>query len=283
MNDSGLYEINSTIMPNSTVFSFNETQPARPTKIQFVVIVPTAIQFVLCSIALVAVIRIPVLRKGQNLFLANLVVADLIGTFVGIWITVISFSDIRHAEVCKTFMAIWHFQFFWLMWGTVLITYNRYSMVAHPFRPGITTRKVAIEIACTCTVGLFIASLPFYTWAKYTLRDNPKKNTYRCGIDHSDFKKYISFRISYFAVFYAIPVILIATFLVMILRRIGSKRSGYAAKFWCAHFEHCRSRRNAGQKVAAIDCQFKSFSVRCRSGYNERCSSCSVHHRIIAA
>ena len=104
--------------------------------------------------------------------------------------------------------------------GTVLITYNRYSMVAHPFRRGITTRKAAIEIACTCTVGLFIASLPFYTWAKYTLRYNPKKNTYRCGIDHSDFKKYISFRISYFAVSYAIPVILIATFLVMILRRL---------------------------------------------------------------
>ena len=222
MNDSDLSEINSTIATlNSTVHSF------RPGKLQFAVIIPTAVQFVLCSIALVAIVRIPALRKGQNLFLVNLVIADLITTFVGIWITVLSFTDIdseykaaRYANVCKAFTAIWHFQFFWLMWGTVLITYNRYSMVAHPFRPGITTRKALIEIACTCAVGLFIVSLPFYTWAKYSLRHYPKKKAYKCGIDKTDFKMYLSFTIFYYAISYAVPVTLVTVFLVMILRRL---------------------------------------------------------------
>ncbi|XP_065845892.1 neuropeptide FF receptor 1-like [Oscarella lobularis] len=222
MNDSDLSEINSTIATlNSTVHSF------RPGKLQFAVIIPTAVQFVLCSIALVAIVRIPALRKGQNLFLVNLVIADLITTFVGIWITVLSFTDIdseykaaRYANVCKAFTAIWYFQFFWLMWGTVLITYNRYSMVAHPFRPGITTRKALIEIACTCAVGLFIASLPFYTWAKYSWRHYPKKKAYKCGIDKTDFKMYLSFTIFYYTISYAVPVTLVTVFLVMILRRL---------------------------------------------------------------
>ena len=223
MNDSDLSS-NSTVLLNST---FNETQPTTLGSAQFAIIIPTVVQFILSSIALAAIVRIPALRKGENLFLTNLVIADLIAVFIGICLTVLSFSDVDseikvvvHAIVCKTFQAIWHFQFFWSMWGPVLIAYNRYSMVAHPFRPSITTRKAAIAIAFTCAVRLFIASLPFYTWAKYSFRYIPMKGVYTCEIDHKDFKKYLSFRIFYHGISYAVPVTLTAICFVMILQSV---------------------------------------------------------------
>ena len=227
MNGSINSTFNST--PNSSLF--NDTEGSASIDfflyVQLTVIAPTAIQSILCGIALIAIARIPALRTGENLFMTNLIIADVIRTFVGIWLAVYSIGTIEsdaeeahHGRACIAFLFLWHFQIFWSMWGTVLISFSRYLTIARPFRPSITTRKAALAIASTLTVGIVVASLPFYTWAKYRLRYISSEYYYRCSIDYDGTSKYITFYIFFFASSYAIPLALVTTLLVMTLHKI---------------------------------------------------------------
>ena len=119
----------------------------------------------------------------------------------------------QHGEnACLAVLFLWHWQFCWSMWGTVLIAQSRHSTIRDPLAAGVTTRKAAITSAITSLIGFVIATPPLFTWARYI-------NTYiiypnglfvvRCGRDISNRANYLSFVFVYFGVSYLLPLAIV--------------------------------------------------------------------------
>ena len=191
----------------------------------FSAFLPASIQFVLCSMAVAAIIRVPALRQGQNLFMVNLVISDILRTVVGVWVFPVFFfrlQAVTEGDIisCKIFLFLWDFQFFWSMWGTVLIAYSRYSTVSRPLEANITTRKAAIAIGCTCATGVIIALLPFFGWAQYDIRYKFSSQSYVCSLTENKKNQAMSFSIFYYGLAYATPLALVSVFLSKTLRKV---------------------------------------------------------------
>ena len=186
-------------------------------------LLPASVQFVLCSIAMTAIIRVPTLRQGQSLFMVNLVLSDILRTVVGVWsfqkfffrVNAITDGDVVS---CKIFLFLWYFQFFWSMWGTVLIVYGRYSTVYRPLETNITTHKAAIAICCTCATGVIVALFPVFGWAQYDIRY--QFQSYTCLLAENKENQAMSFSIFYFGLTFAIPLVLVTVFLTQTLRKV---------------------------------------------------------------
>ncbi|XP_065826886.1 opsin-VA-like [Oscarella lobularis] len=188
-------------------------------------LVPAAVQLVLCSIAMAAVIRVPALRQGQNVFMANLVLSDILRTVVGVWSFQMFFFRVEavtdgYLVSCKIFLYLWYFQFFWSMWGTVLIAYSRYSTVSRPLETSLTTRKAAIAAGCACIMGVIIALFPVFGWAQYDVRYMFYSQSYTCLLTGKNDNDIMSFYIFYFALAYGIPLVLVIVFLTQTLQKI---------------------------------------------------------------
>ena len=135
-------------------------------------VIPACIQLVLCAISLAVIARVRVLRVGKNLYVVNLILSDGLRAIVGLWLFIktlpeYEFGNQHGANACLAVLFLWHCQFCWLMWGTVLIALSRYSTIRDNLAAGVTTQKAAIKSAITCLIGIVIATPPLFTWARY--------------------------------------------------------------------------------------------------------------------
>ena len=226
MSGSDLGTINSTHnQSNSTelVFLVNS---ASYTQVAFVI--PACIQLLLCAIALVAIARVRVLRSGQNVYIVNMIISDVLRAIVGLWLFIealygYDYGDKTAIPACQTVLFLWHWQFFWSMWGTVVISQSRHSTISNPLAAGVTTRKAAVTSATTCLIGLVVAAPPLFTWAKYVIKyallGDGHFITF-CTLDLSNTANYLSFVLVYFGVSYWLPLAIVIYYLVKTLRLV---------------------------------------------------------------
>ena len=220
MSGSGFEESNTTHnQTNSTelILKVNLTSVALS--------VMVCAQLFLCAIALIAVVRVRALRVGQNVYIVNMILSDVVRVLIAFLAAVRKLMkyDVGNQEaesVCLTTLFLLYAQFFWSMWGAVLVQQSRYSTVRDPLAPGVSTRKAAIASACTCATGIVIAMLPFFTWAKYKLMYAIEDGQYTeiCSADLSDHNNYISFSLFYYILSYWLPVAVTFYYLVGTLK-----------------------------------------------------------------
>ena len=224
MSELGLGAINSTQNQSNSVLRPLEE---RVNYIQIALLVPACVQLFLCAIATVAIVRVRALRTGQNLYIVNLILSDVLRAILGVWVFTFSvrgyeLDDTQEASnACVSFYFFWHWQFFWSMWGTVLISQSRYSTLKDPFADGVTTRKAAIASAITFAIGIVIAVPPLFTWAKYALKVYVAPSGYYrlvCTVDRSDPAKILSFVVFYYGLSYWVPFVIVIYYLVQTLR-----------------------------------------------------------------
>ena len=180
-------------------------------------VIPACIQLVLCAIALAVIARVRVLRVGQNLYIVNMILSDVLRAIVGLGLFVRALPEYefgnQHGEnACLAVLFLWHWQFCWSMWGTVLIAQSRHSTIRNPLAAGVTTRKAAIKSAITCLIGIVIATPPLFTWARYINKYIVLPNGsffVRCGRDRSNYANYLSFVLVYLGVSYWLPFVIV--------------------------------------------------------------------------
>ena len=196
--------------------------------IQVALVIPACIHLSLCTIALAAIARVRVLRVGQNLYIVNMIFSDVLSAIVGLWLFIFALYDYdygnqRMIPACQTVLFLWHWQFCWSMWGTVLISRSRYLTISNPLAPDVTTRKAAITSAITCLIGIIIATLPLVTWAKYVFKYVLLQDGYfttLCTRDNSNPCNYLSFLLVYFGISYWLPLAFVIFYLVKTLRLV---------------------------------------------------------------
>ena len=165
------------------------------------------------------------LRVGQNIYIVNMIFSDVVSAIIGLWLCIFALYDYDYGEqgvipACKTVLFLWHWQFCWSLWGTVLISRSRYLTISNPLAPGVTTRKAAITSAITCLIGIIIASLPLFTWAKYVFRYEMLHDGYFITLssrDNSNLTNYLSFLLVYFGISYLLPLAIVIFYLVKTL------------------------------------------------------------------
>ena len=220
MSGSGFEESNTTHnQTNSTelILKVNLTSVALS--------VMVCAQLFLCAIALIAIVRVRALRVGQNVYIVNMILSDVVHVLIAFLAAIRKLMryDLGNQEaenICVTTLFLLYAQFFWSMWGAVLVQQSRYSTVRDPLAPGVSTRKAAIASACTCATGIVIAMLPFFTWAKYKLTYAIADDQYTeiCSADLSDHNNYISFSLFYYILSYWLPVAVTIYYLVGTLK-----------------------------------------------------------------
>ncbi|XP_065845451.1 rhodopsin-like [Oscarella lobularis] len=196
--------------------------------IQLTYFIPACIQLPLCIIALAAIARVRLLRVGQNIYIINVIFSDVLSAIVGLWVFIVTRYDYNYGEqgmipACKAVLFLWHWQFCWSLWGTVLISRSRYLTISNPLAPSVTTRKAAITSAITCLIGFFIAALPLFTWAKYVFIYKILGSGYFttfCMHDRSNFTDYLSLLLVYFGISYWLPLAIVIFYLVKTLRLV---------------------------------------------------------------
>ena len=123
------------------------------------------------------------------------------------------YGDKTAIPACQTVLFLWHWQFFWSMWGTVLISRSRHSTISNPLAAGVTTRKAAVTSAITCLIGIVVAAPPLFTWAKYLFKYVVLDDGYFVTVytrDSSNTANYLSFVLVYFGVSYWLPLAILS-------------------------------------------------------------------------
>ena len=220
MSGSGFEESNS--FHNQT----NSTEFIPKMNILSVVLsIMVCTQLLLCAIALIAIVRVRALRVGQNVYIINLILSDvahILVAFLAVTRSLMKYNvgNQEAKNICVTTLFIVYAQFFWSMWGAVLLQYSRYSTVRDPLAPGVSTRKATIASTITCAIGIVIAVPPFFTWAKYTLTYAIEDGQYieQCFANFSNPTNHISFTFFYYTVSYWLPVAVTIYYLLRTLK-----------------------------------------------------------------
>ena len=176
------------------------------------------------------------LRVGQNLYVVNMALSDILRGILGVWIFAFGFASYDYnsqagSNACAAFLFCWHWQLFWSTWGTVLMSYSRYRTIKNPLADGVTTRKAAFASAATCLMGIVIAVPPLFTWARYEMGSFVDPNGYYtlfCAVDPSNSTNYISFLLFYYGLSYWLPFMIVVIYLgktlAKVLRSIAERR-----------------------------------------------------------
>ena len=194
--------------------------------VQLAIIIPGSLQLVLCAFASLAIIRVRALRVGQNIYVVNMVLSDILRGILGVWIFAFGLSSYGYnsragSNACVPFFFFWHWQFFWSTWGTVLISRSRYRTIKDPLADGVTTRKAAFASTATCLMGIVIAVPPLFTWARYKMSTFVDPNGYYshyCVVDQSNHTNYLSFLLFYYGISYWLPFVFVIYYLGQTLR-----------------------------------------------------------------
>ena len=226
MSGSGLGTINST--PNQSNSTKLVLLVNGVTYTRLSLVIPACIQLLLCAIALVAIARVRVLRSGQNIYIVNMIISDVLRAIVGLWLFIealyeYDYGDKTALPACQTLLFLWYWQFFWSMWGTVLISQSRHSTISNPLAAGVTTRKAVVTSAITCLMGFVVAVPPLFTWAKYVIQYVLLHDGHFvafCTLDLSNTANYLSFVLAHFGVSYWLPLAIVIYYLVKTLRLV---------------------------------------------------------------
>ena len=222
MNGSGLEEINST--QNQSNSTDQNLKRLTFTSIEAGLFVQTLVQLLLCTIAFVAIVRVRALRVGQNVYMVNMVLSDILRVIIGLLLFIYGmtqkFGSLAQKNFCAYFLFLAYWHFFWSMWASILIVRSRYLTICNPLAPGVSTRRATIASIITCVVGIVIAMPPLFTWARYTVvySINSGYYTEQCVIDFSNRVDHLSFVLFYFGLSYFLPVAIITYYLSKTLK-----------------------------------------------------------------
>ena len=226
---SGLRSMNSTQnQSNSTELILRELFDT-DLPLQATVFVLACLQLLFCGTALVAIICVRALRVGQNVYIVNLVLSDIVrviflSSVFAYEMKPYKYESHERRNACAFILFIDHWQSFWSMWATVLILQSRHTTIRDPLAPGITTRKATIASAVTCAIGIVIGMTLFFTWTKYTVTYVIREDGYFvdiCFRDVSNFTNYLSFTLFYTGISYFLPFLIVVYYLVRTLKLVN--------------------------------------------------------------
>ena len=226
---SGLETMNSTQnQSNSTELILREAFDAG-LPLKATVFVLACLQLLFCGTALVAIIRVRALRVGQNVYIVNLVLSDIVRAAL-LFLTfsyqskTYEYGSHERRNTCVFMLFLDNWQSFWSMWATVLILQSRHSTIRDPLAPGITTRRATIASVITCLMGIVIVMPLFFTWSKYKVTYIIGKDGYffaLCFRDVSNFTGYVSFTFFFTGVSHWLPFAIIIYYLVRTLKLVA--------------------------------------------------------------
>ena len=142
MSGSGFEEINST--QNQSNSTDQNLKRLTLTSIEAGLYVQTFVHLFLCTIALTAIVRVRALRVGQNVYIVNMILSDILRVIVGLMLFTFykmkthEFGSQAPKNFCVYFLFIGYWQFFWSVWATILIVRSRYSTICNPLAPGVS-------------------------------------------------------------------------------------------------------------------------------------------------